>query len=128
MQRLRRGAPRAGAGAGAGGGFGAGGGDARLVRSGAQGGSVPGRQVRRAVVFLVTEGGVPEPKAVQIGLNDYDVTQILSGVEEGAQVALLGAAELQAQQQQFLDRIRQRTGGNPFGGGGFGGGGGLRIR
>jgi len=72
-------------------------------------------------VFLINDEGVPEPTAVQIGLNDYDVTQILSGVDEGAQVALLGAAELQAQQQQFLDRIRERTGGNPFGGGGGGG-------
>ena len=124
MQRLRRGAPRAGAGPGAGAGFGAGGGNARPGRTEAQGGSAPERQVRRAVVFLINDGGIPEPRAVQIGLNDYDVTQILSGVEEGAQVALLGAAELQAQQQQFLDRIRQRTGGNPFGGGGFGGGGG----
>ena len=120
MQRLRRG----GAGAGAGGGFAAGDGNGRQARTGAQGGSAPGRRVRRAVVFLINEEGVPEPKAVQIGLNDYDVTQILSGVDEGAQVALLGAAELQAQQQRFLDRIRQRTGGNPFGGGGFGGGGG----
>ena len=122
MQRIRSAALRAGAGPGAGGGFGAGGGNAG--RTGAQSGSTPGRQVRRAVVFLINDGGVPEPMAVQIGLNDYDFTQILSGVEEGAQVALLGAAELQAQQQQFLDRIRQRTGGNPFGGGGFGGGGG----
>lgn len=120
MQRLRRAVPRADVGPGAGGGFGAGGGNAR--RAGPQGGRAPGSQVRRAVLFLINDGGVPEPMAVQIGLNDYDLTQILSGVEEGAQVALLGAAELQAQQQQFLDRIRQRT--NPFRGGGLGGGGG----
>ena len=120
MQRIRRAVPRADVGPGAGGGFGAGGGNAR--RAGPQGGRAPGSQVRRAVLFLINDGGVPEPMAVQIGLNDYDLTQILSGVEEGAQVALLGAAELQAQQQQFLDRIRQRT--NPFGGGGLGGGGG----
>ena len=119
MRRFRRAVPRADVGPGAGGGFGAGGGNAR--RAGAQGGHAPGSQVRRAVLFLINDGGVPEPMAVQIGLNDYDLTQILSGVEEGAQVALLGAAELQAQQQQFLDRIRQRT--NPFGGSGLGGGG-----
>ena len=115
IQRIRRG------GAGAGGGLAAGDGSVRQAGTGAQGGPAPGRRVRRAVVFLINDEGVPEPTAVQIGLNDYDVTQILSGVDEGAQVALLGAAELQAQQQQFLDRIRERTGGNPFGGGGGGG-------
>ena len=119
-QRLRRGAP------GAGGGFEPGNRNGRQALTEAQGGFAPVRRVRRAVVFLINDEGVPEPKAVQIGLNDYDVTQILSGVDEGAQVALLGAAELQAQQQRFLDQIRQRTGGNPFGGGGFGGGGGRR--
>ena len=120
----RGGVPGSGSGAGAaGGGFrGGGGGNGVLTQTSAQSGAARARQVRRAVVFLINEGGVPEPSAVQIGLNDYDLTQILSGVEEGAQVALLGAAELQAQQQQFLDRIRQRTGGSPFGGGGFGGG------
>ena len=125
-QRLRRGAPSAGAGPGAGGGFEPGNRNDRQALTEAQGGFAPVRRVRRAVVFLINDEGVPEPKAVQIGLNDYDVTQILSGVDEGAQVALLGAAELQAQQQRFLDQIRQRTGGNPFGGGGFGGGGGRR--
>ena len=67
---------------------------------------------------------------MQIGLNDYDHTQVLSGLEEGDQVALLGAAELQAQSQQFLNRIRQGPGGMMFGGpvvrGGGGGGGGGR--
>jgi HlyD family secretion protein len=100
------------------------GGRDRPARTGAQRGHAPGRRVRGAVVFLINDEGVPEPRAVQVGLNDYDFTQILAGVDEGAQVALLGAAELQAQQQQFLDLVRQRTGGNPFGGGGFGGGGG----
>jgi HlyD family secretion protein len=69
-------------------------------------------------VFVVNAEGKPEPRAVQIGLNDYDHTQVLSGLEEGDQVALLGAAELQAQQQQFLNRVRQGAGGM----GGFGGG------
>ncbi len=88
------------------------------------------RQIRRAVVFVVNAQGTPEPRAVQIGLNDYDHTEVVSGLVEGDQVALLGAAELQAQQQQFLDRVRQGGGGNPFGGGGFipGGGGGGRPR
>ena len=94
--------------------------------------------MRRAVLFVINAEGKPEPRAITIGLNDYDHTQVLSGVEEGAQVALLGAAELQAQQAQFLNRVRQGAGaggfgggqvfigGGPGGGGGGGGGGGPR--
>ena len=126
----RGGVPGSGAGV-AGRGFrGAGGGGGALTGTNPQAGAARARQVRRAVVFVMNAEGVPEPKAVQIGLNDYDRTQILSGVEEGAQVALLGAAELQAQQQEFLDRIRERAGGGILGGGGrvFIGGGGGRGR
>ena len=53
-----------------------------------------------------------------IGLNDWDVTQIVSGVEEGEAVALIGAAQLRATQEAFLERIRSRTA--LFGGGGGG--------
>jgi len=60
-----------------------------------------------------------------VGLNDWDFTQAVSGVEVGAVLAVVGAAQLQAQQQEFLDRIRSRTGGSPFSGG-MGGGMGRR--
>jgi len=89
----------------------------------AENGSVP-RLARRAVVFAVTDtlpGSLPEPRLVEIGLNDWDRTEVLSGLDEGEQVALIGAAQLQARQDEFLDRMRNRGGGNPFGGGGGGG-------
>ena len=76
----------------------------------------PSRQARRAVVFVVGEDGSLEPRAAMIGLNDWDVTQIVSGVEEGEAVALIGAAQLRATQEAFLERIRSRS--SPFGGGG----------
>ena len=79
------------------------------------------RILRRAVVFVIDDEDIAEPRAVQIGLNDYDRTEVVSGLEEGDRVATLGAAQLQAQQQEFLDRIRQH------GGGMFGGGGGRVI-
>lgn len=72
-------------------------------------------ELRRAVVFVVNEGGVPTPRPVEIGLNDYDVTEVVSGLDEGERVAMLGAAQLQAQNQAFLDRIRERS--SMFGGG-----------
>ena len=71
-------------------------------------------------------GGTIEPRAVMIGLNDWDFTQVVVGLEEGEQVALIGAAQLRASQDAFLERIRSRS--SPFGGGGPGSGGGRGPR
>jgi HlyD family secretion protein len=119
-----------GNGAGTGGGLGGGARAARDDSGVFEAPAGPGagaRTVRRAVVFVINDEGTPEPRAVQIGLNDYDHTEVVSGLEEGDQVALLGAAQLQAQSQEFLDRVRQGPGGGMFGGGGRGGGGGQFI-
>jgi len=90
----------------------------------------PPREARLAVVFVMGADSVPTPRQVQIGLNDWDRTQIVSGVEEGEVLVVVGAAQLMAQQQAFLDRMRERMGGrSPFGGGpprGMGGGRGPR--
>ena len=69
------------------------------------------------------------PRVVRVGISDFDYTEILSGVNQGEQVALLGAALLQAQREQQQQRIRAGTGGGlqqqtPAGGTGGGGGGG----
>jgi HlyD family secretion protein len=87
------------------------------ARAGGQGGA---RATTRAVVFVVDASGVVSPRAVQIGLSDWIRTQIVSGLEEGEQVALVGAAQLQAQQEA----ARGGPSLNPFGGGIPGGGGG----
>jgi HlyD family secretion protein len=81
------------------------------------------RQSRRAVVFMMAEDGTIEPRGVMIGLNDWDVTEVVSGLEEGELITVVGAAQLRAQQEEFLNRIRSRNS-NPFGGGGAGSGGG----
>jgi hypothetical protein len=80
------------------------------------------------VVFVVDAVGALTARRVTIGLNDWDRAQVISGLEEGDKVALVGAAQLQAQQ----DALRNAGGGlNPFatpqvgrGNAGFGGGGG----
>lgn len=82
-------------------------------------GAAANREVRPAVVFVMTNG-VPEPRMVQIGLNDWDNTEVVSGLEGEEELAVIGAAQLQAQQAEFLERIRSRGGGSPFGGGGMG--------
>jgi HlyD family secretion protein len=71
------------------------------------------------VVFLMAEDGTIEPRAIMIGLNDYDFTEVVSGLEEGELITIVGAAQLRAQQDEFLNRIRSNTS-NPFGGGGRG--------
>ncbi|MGE0157859.1 MAG: efflux RND transporter periplasmic adaptor subunit [Gemmatimonadales bacterium] len=90
------------------------------------------RETRPAAVFVLGANGTPEPRLVQMGLGDWDNTEIVSGVEEGDQLVIVTAAQLQAQQEAFLEQVRGRMGGqNPFGGnvavpggGGFRGGGG----
>jgi HlyD family secretion protein len=84
-------------------------------------GGAPPRQSRPAVVFILSADSIPEARLVQIGLNDWDRTQIVSGVEEGETLVVVGAAQLMAQQTEFLNRMRARMGGgSPFGGGGRG--------
>jgi HlyD family secretion protein len=96
--------------------------------------ATPARQTRPAAVFVVGANGAPEPRLVQMGLGDWDNTEIVSGLEEGEQLVIVSAAQLQAQQAAFLEQMRGRMGGaNPFGGsvsipGGRGGGGGGGFR
>jgi HlyD family secretion protein len=72
------------------------------------------------VVFVLGADSVPQPRVVQIGLNDWDNSEVVSGLEGDEKLVVVGAAQLQAQQQEFLNRIRSRMGGSPFGGGGPG--------
>lgn len=84
----------------------------------------PPVETRAAAVFVLGANGQPEPRLVQLGLGDWDNTQVVTGLEEGETLVIVGAAQLQAQQQEFLNRMRERMGGgSPFGGGGGPGGG-----
>jgi HlyD family secretion protein len=85
-----------------------------------------GRSIRSGIVF-VAKGKTYEPRQVMIGAANFDYTEIVSGLQEGEQVALLAALSLQAQRQQQNDRFRQNMGGGVPGmqqGGNVGGGGG----
>ncbi|MEJ2539435.1 MAG: efflux RND transporter periplasmic adaptor subunit [Gemmatimonadota bacterium] len=76
-----------------------------------------GVEARPSVVFVMNAQGLPEPRVIQVGLSDWDNTQVVSGLEGDEVLAVVGAAQLQAQQQEWLERIRSRSGGSPFGGG-----------
>jgi HlyD family secretion protein len=116
------GGPRPGGNQGGRGGQGAG-------RGGRSFGSGAGRAratSRPAVVFVPTPNG-PEPRSVMLGYSDLDYTEVLTGLKAGEQVYLVTAARLLQQQQENLDRMRQRMQGpvpgmsTPQGGRGPGG-------
>jgi hypothetical protein len=60
---------------------------------------------------FVKRNGTYSPRVVRVGASDFDYTEILSGVQLGEQVALLGPAVLQAQRIQVQARVRAGTGG-----------------
>jgi hypothetical protein len=84
-----------------------------------------GPRVRPGLVF-VAKGKTFEPRIVMLGAANFDYTEVVSGLEEGEQVAMLASLSLQAQRQQQNDRMRQNMGGGvpgmTQGGGGPGGG------
>jgi hypothetical protein len=85
------------------------GGRGDFAGAGFQGGG-QGRGRRRPGLVFVKKGETFEPRLVMLGASNFDYTEVVSGVTEGEQVAMLAAAALQAQRQQNQDRIRQQTG------------------
>ena len=65
-----------------------------------------------AVVFVIDDSGAIEPRPVVIGLSDWDYVEVLAGLQVGEELALIGAAQLQARQQAQVERMRQRM--RPF--------------
>ena len=75
----------------------------------AQSGGVGVVRPRSGLVF-VGDSGKWEPRVVMLGVSNYDFTEVISGVQEGEKVALLGAAAMQMQRQQMTDRMRSMSG------------------
>jgi HlyD family secretion protein len=72
---------------------------------------------RPAVVFVTGANG-PEARMVRLGVNDWDRTEVVSGLERGEEVILISVARLRAQQEDLMNRIRERS--SPIPGGGRG--------
>lgn len=80
---------------------------------------------RTGLVFVQKADSTWEPRMVRLGVANFDYTEVLDGLKEGENVALLSAAAMQAQRQQAQDRARQMMGGgSPLGGATAGGRGG----
>ena len=98
-------------------------------------GAGPRTPVRPGLVFVKDSVAKYQPRMVMLGVSNYDHTEVVSGLEEGEEVALLSAAALQMRRQEMNDRMRgmsgvpgmQRQGaGAPAGGAGGGQRGGGR--
>ena len=98
------------------------GGAARTPQGGAPAGAaqsaLPSRSpTRTGLLFVQKADSSWEARVVRLGVADYDYTEVISGLEEGEQVALLSAAALQMQRAANQDRMRAMTGGaSPLGG------------
>jgi len=74
-----------------------------------QAGEFPSRRARPSLVF-VAENGVYKPRIVRLGVANFDYTEVLGGLKEGDQVALLAAAAMQAKREEQNNRIRSMGG------------------
>jgi hypothetical protein len=71
-----------------------------------------GGRTRSGLVFVARDGSY-EPRIVMLGASDFDYTEVVGGLQEGEQVALIAAVALQAQREAQNQRIRQNMGGIP---------------
>jgi HlyD family secretion protein len=69
---------------------------------------------RPAVAFVMLPDSTLEMRPVLMGVNDWDNTEILAGLEEGEMVALIGVAQLLQEQEEMMDRMRGRGMGMPM--------------
>ncbi len=102
---------------GQGGQAGQGGQFAGAARGGRGGAGVGRGETRPGVAFVQTATGI-EPRSVLLGVNDWEFTEVLRGLEPGEQVVLISVAQLQRAQQEFDQRMRERMGGFPGAGSG----------
>ena len=58
----------------------------------------------------MAENGVYKPRIVRLGVANFDYTEVLGGLKEGEQVALLAAAAMQAKREEQNNRIRSMGG------------------
>ena len=70
----------------------------------------PGNTKPHAGLVFVAANGSFEPRMAMLGVGNYDVTQVLSGLNEGDNVALINAAMLQQQRVQQQQQIQSRMG------------------
>jgi HlyD family secretion protein len=66
-------------------------------------------------IVFVREQGKVGPRRVRAGITDLDYTEIVAGIEAGAEVLILPSEALVRAQEGFKERVTRMTGGLPFG-------------
>ncbi|MEO6778074.1 MAG: efflux RND transporter periplasmic adaptor subunit [Gemmatimonadaceae bacterium] len=99
--------------------------------AGGGGSSGAGAAIGAPVVAFVKTATGWSPRLVRLGVSDFDYTEVISGLKEGDEVALLATVALQASRNQSSARARSMVGGGLPGSGSStpprgGGGGGAR--
>jgi hypothetical protein len=84
---------------------------------GASGGSGGGAAIGGPVVAFVKTPTGWSPRMVRLGVSDFDNTEVISGLKEGDEVALLATVALQASRNRSSARARSMVGGALPGGG-----------
>ena len=84
---------------------------AGMRREGGSGGAASGAPgSRRPGIVFVPGANGPEPRMVMLGVNDWDYTEVVTGLAEGDQVFMMTAARLVQQERERADRMRERAG------------------
>ena len=81
----------------------------QLQIGGGEDGGPEGARPRPGLVFVADSTSFT-PRLVTLGVGNYDVTQVLSGLREGERVALISGAMLQQARTERQERIRSRVG------------------
>jgi hypothetical protein len=71
------------------------------------------RALARDLVVFVMREGQPTPVAVQVGLTDWDYSEVIAGLQVGDSVALLPSAGLLRDQSELLERFQRFRQGVP---------------
>jgi HlyD family secretion protein len=74
-----------------------------------------GQAARRFV--LVKNEGRFAPRRVQIGVSNFDVAEVVGGLQEGDSVLVFSASRAAAARQEFMNRMRNMNSFSGFGGG-----------
>lgn len=80
----------------------------RTMRSGSSSGGTP---IGPPVVAFVKTATGWSPRMVSLGVSDFDYAEVISGLKEGDQVALLATVALQAARDQNTARVQRMVGG-----------------
>ena len=84
-------------------------------RSNPDGAGSRGAAPQRAAVFVREADGTIRPVSVRTGAQTWEYTEIVGGLEEGAEVVVPPSANLAAQSEQMRARARRWSGGRMMG-------------